>query len=76
MELIIIKMLYHLAETATVKVKFQTNVAVLYITNIYLSTVIFTPEKHVGVVGLRSVGYYKMKHVRLQQNLKYFIDLK
>ena len=41
--------------------------------NISLETVIFNPKKMLGTLDLRLVGYYKIKHGVLQQNLsKYF----
>ena len=37
------------------------------------STMIFQPEEMLGIVNLRSLGYYKIKQGILQQNLsKYY----
>ena len=47
--------------------------AILDITNSGLETVIFDPKKMIGILDLRSMGYYKIKQEIFQQNLhKYF----
>ena len=47
--------------------------ALLDITNSGLETVISDPKEMLGILDLRSLGYYKIKHGRLQQNLsKYY----
>ena len=53
------------------KLKFMHNAAMLDIVNNGRDTIIFRPE--VGIVDLRSLGYYKIKQCILQQNLsKYY----
>ena len=53
--------------------KFVRNTASLDGTNISFKTVIFNQKEMLGILGLRSIGYYKIKHGVLQQNLsKYF----
>ena len=37
-------------------------------TNDCSNTVIFTPERHIGVVDHKSIGYYMIKQSVLQQN--------
>ena len=44
--------------------------AVLDIVNKGTETMIFRPEEMIGIVDLRSLGYYKIKQGILQQNLK------
>ena len=68
--LVIAKMLHKKAQsTLLLKYKFVT----LDVTNISLETMIFNPKDMLGVLNLRSIGYYKIKHCVLQQNLsKYF----
>ena len=41
-----------------------------YIVNNGTETIIFKPEKMLGMVDLRSLGYYKVKQGILQQNLR------
>ena len=49
------------------------NSATLDITNNGLDTIIFDPEEVLGILDLRSLGYYKIKQGILQQNLsKYY----
>ena len=50
------------------KLKFTQNLATLDITNSGLETVIFDPKEMLGILGLRSMGYYKIKQGILQQN--------
>ena len=45
----------------------------LDITNNGLDTIIFGPEEALGIIDLRSLGYYKVRPGILQQNLsKYY----
>ena len=45
----------------------------LDITNNGLDTIIFDPKEMLGIIDLRSLGYYKIKQGTLQQNLnKYY----
>ena len=55
------------------KLKFMQNSAMLDIANNGLYTIIFKPEEMLGILDLRSLGYYKIKQGILQQNLsKYY----
>ena len=55
------------------KLKFTQNIAMLDITNSSIDTVIFDPKEMLGILDLRSLGYYKTKQGILQQNLsKYY----
>ena len=55
------------------KLKFRLNSAMLDITNNGLHTIIFGPEDVLGILNLRSLGYYKIKQGIPQQNLsKYY----
>ena len=55
------------------KLKFTLNLALLDVTNSGLETVIFDLKGMIGVLDLRSMGYYKIKEGILQQNLsKYY----
>ena len=55
--------------TLVLKFKFICNKATLDITNKGTSTMIFEPEEMIGIIDLRSLGYYKIKQGILQQNL-------
>ena len=56
-----------------ITLKFTHNTAILYIVNNGTETIIFKPEEMLGIVDLRSLGYYKIKQGILQQNLsKYY----
>ena len=55
------------------KLKFTQNLAILDIANSGLETMIFNPKEMLGILDLRSIGYYKIKQEILQQNLsKYY----
>ena len=55
------------------KLKFIRNKATLDITNNTRETVIFDKKMSIGILDLRSLGYYKIKQGILQQNLnKYY----
>ena len=43
------------------KVKFTQNLAILDVMNTGLETVIFDPKEMIGILDLRSMGYYKIK---------------
>ena len=47
--------------TMLLKLKFMHNAATLDITNNGPDTIIFKPEKMLGLLDLRSLGYYKIK---------------
>ena len=51
------------------KLKFMRNCLSLDITNNTQETVIFDPNQVLGILDLRSLGYYKIKQGVLQQNL-------
>ena len=51
------------------KLKFVRNCASLDIVNNTQETVIFDPNQILGILDLRSLGYYKIKQGVLQQNL-------
>ena len=55
--------------TLLIKLKFTHNKAILDIVNKWKDTMIFKPEETIGIIHLRSLGYYKIKHGILQQNL-------
>ena len=55
------------------KLKFVRNKATLDITNNMRETLIFDGKTTIGILDLRSLGYYKIKQGVLQQNLnKYY----
>ena len=55
------------------KLKFIRNKAMLDITNNTRETIIFDKKMSIGILDLRSLGYYKIKQGILQQNLdKYY----
>ena len=55
------------------KLKFIRNKAMLEITNNLRETVILDKKTSIGILDLRSLGYYKIKQGVLQQNLnKYY----
>ena len=59
--------------TMMLKLKFTWDLATLDITNSGLDTIIFDPNEMLGILDLRSLGYYKIKQGILQQNLsKYY----
>ena len=55
--------------TVVLKLKFVRNCASLDIVNNTQETVIFNPNQILGILDLRSLGYYKIKQGVLQQNL-------
>ena len=59
--------------TLLMQLKFMCNKAILDIINKGKDTMIFRPEEMIGIIDLRSLGYYKIKQGILQQNLsKYY----
>ena len=58
--------------TMLIKLKFICNAAILDIVNNGTGTIIFKPEELIGIVDLRSLGYYKIKQGILQQNLSIY----
>ena len=55
--------------TLLIKLKFMCNKAVLDIKNAGKDTMILNLKKRIGIVDIRSLGYYKIKQGILQQNL-------
>ena len=47
--------------TKLIKLKFTHNAEILDIVNNGTETIIFRPEKMIGIVDLRLLGYYKIK---------------
>ena len=56
-------------KTLTMKLKFIRNRAMFKVTNGTQDTVTFDPKEMLGVIDLRSLGYYKISQGVLQQNL-------
>ena len=54
--------------TLLLKLKFNQSKAILDITNKGTDTMILKPEEMIGIIDLRSLGYYKIKQGILQQN--------
>ena len=68
--LAIVKMLDNKEQCmAVLKLKFVRNQASLDVTNNTQETVIFEPKQTLGILDLRSLGYYNIKQGVLQQNL-------
>ena len=55
--------------TLLIKLKFTCNKAVLDIKNAGKDTMILNLKEMIGIVDIRSLGYYKIKQAILQQNL-------
>ena len=55
--------------TMLLKLKFMHNAVMLDIDNNGPDAIIFEPEEKLGMLDLRSLGYYKIKQGILQQNL-------
>ena len=55
--------------TLLIKLKFTHNKAILDIKNKGKDTMILRPEEMIGIVDMRSLGYYKIKQGILQQTL-------
>ena len=67
---VIVKMIDNEGQcTVVLKLKFVRNCASLDIVNNTKKTVIFNPNQILGILDLRSLGYYKIKQGVLQQNL-------
>ena len=58
------------------KLKFVRKKAMLDITNNTRETLIFDKKTTIGILDLRSLGYYKIKQQVLQQNLNKYYHLK
>ena len=73
--LAIVKLLDKLTQSIIMlKVKFLQNAAMLDITNSSLETLILNPKEVLGILDLRSLGYYKIKQGLLQQNLSRYYE--
>ena len=57
--------------TLTMKIKIIRNRAMFKVTNGTHETVTFDPTQMLGIIDLRSLGYYKIKQGVLQQNLSH-----
>ena len=55
--------------TMLIKLKFTHNTAILDIVNNGTETINYKPKEMIGILDLRSLGYYKIKQGILQQNL-------
>ena len=55
--------------TNMIKLKFIRNRVTLKVTNNTHETVMFDPTEMIGILDLRSLGYYNIKQDVLQQNL-------
>ena len=62
--------------TLLIKLKFTHNKAVLDIKNTGKDTMILRPKEMIGIVDIRSLGYYKIKQGILQQNLSRYFRFK
>ena len=62
--------------TLTMKIKFIRNRAMFTVTNSTHETVTFNPTQMLGMIDLRSLGYYKTKQGVLQQNLSHVYHFK
>ena len=62
--------------TLLIKLKFTCNKAVLDIKNAGKDTMILNPREKIGIVDIRSLGYYKIKQGILQQNLSRYYRFK
>ena len=56
-------------KTLTMKFKFIRKMATFKVTDSTQNTVTFDPKEMLGIIDLRSLGYYKIKQGVLQQNL-------
>ena len=57
------------------KGKFTQNAAVLDMTNSSSETLILNPKEALGILDLKSLGYYKIRQGVLQQNVSRFVSL-
>ena len=55
--------------TLLIKLKFTCNKAILVIKNKRKDNMILRPEEMIGIIDMKSLGYYKIKQGILQQNL-------
>ena len=57
------------SSTLAIKLKFTCYKVILDIRNVGNDTMILSPKEMIGIVDIRSLGYYKIKQGILQQNL-------
>ena len=70
--MVITKLLYIKEQiTLTMKIKFIRNRAMFAVTNSTHETVTFNPTQMLGIIDLRSLGYYQIQQGVLQQNLSH-----
>ena len=62
--------------TLLIKLKFTCNKAILDVMNKGKDTMILRPEEMIGIIDLRSLGYYKIEQGILQQNLSRYYRFK
>ena len=62
--------------TLLIKLKFTWNRTILDIMNKGKDTMILRPKEMIGIIDLRSLGYYKIKQEMLQQNLSRYYRFK
>ena len=60
--------------TLSMKLKFTCNKAILDIRNIGKDMMILHPKEMIGIVDIRSLGYYKIKQGILQQKPKQILQ--
>ena len=60
--------------TIMLKVKFMQNIVMMDMTNSSSEILILSPKEVLGILELRSLGYYKMQQGVLQQNLSKFYE--
>ena len=58
------------------KVKFMRNAAILDVMNYSSEILILNPKEALGILDLRSLGYYKIRQGILQQNLSKYYEFK
>ena len=63
-------------KTLLIKLKFSHNRAILDIMNKGKDTMILRPEEMIGIIDLRSLGYYQIKQGILQQNFSRYYRFK
>ena len=55
--------------TITVQCQLQNNLGVLDLVNMSKTTMLFSTDSALGIVDIRSLGFYNIKHATLQYNL-------
>ena len=61
--------IFHGRQCATIQIKLHRNIAVIDMVNTSQTTMFFTKEKALGIVDIRSLGFYNIKHCVLEYNL-------